>query len=264
MPRWLAISALDAPLIACLWQRYLLQKYQFTGHWLETSLLFLVVWIIYIADRLADAASLAALELSPRHHFYQRYRQPMLYLLFFLLLLAARLSFYLPWQVWLLGLALLLACAVYLQQARSYQRMPKEVSAALLFAGGISLVPWLEHTRWAVASTLLWQDTLYLALLAFFNMGLIALADATTDAQQGQHSLALRYPYWARLWLSLTFVVLLLSFVGQAWLYSAVLMTFLGIYIMWQHGKLSARAVHIAADSALAIAAFLGFIAASM
>lgn len=266
---WLNIVAVDAPLIAVLWQRYFLQKYQLSGYWLETSLLFLVVWSIYLADRLADAASLGALELSPRHHFYQRYQQPMLWLLCFVLLLAARLSFYLSWHLWLLGLGLLLACALYLRQARFRQFIPKEVSAALLFAGGVTLLAWLEQP-----SRALLYDSLALALLAFLNMGLLALVDAYTDAQQGQHSLALRYRHWAQIWLVLTWLMLLLSLelqlcieqicIGQMWLYNFVLLIFLGLYRLWARGRLVARAIHTAADAALALAAILGLLRNSL
>lgn len=258
--RWLNIVAVDAPLIAVLWQRYFLQKYQLSGYWLETSLLFLVVWSIYLADRLADAASLGALELTPRHYFYQRYQQPMLWLLCFLLLLAARLSLYLSWHLWLLGLGLLLACALYLWQARFRQFIPKEVSAALLFAGGVTLLAWLEQP-----SRALFYDSLALALLALLNMGLLALADASTDAQQGQDSLALRYRHWAQIWLVLTWLMLLLSLglqllIGEMWLYSLVLLIFLWLYRLLARGRLVARAIHTAADAALALAAILGLL----
>ncbi len=77
IPFWLLpnVLSLDAPLIAVAWQGLLSEV---TGTPLRTAarvILFLTVWLIYIADRILDARRPASTQEPARHQFYRRYRQ---------------------------------------------------------------------------------------------------------------------------------------------------------------------------------------------
>lgn len=251
---WLNILALDAPVIACVWLIFLAQKHGVAVGWLELSLLFIAVWIIYMVDRLVDAQQLRRLELSPRHLFYKHHRWAMLAMVLFLTLLAGYLSSYLDRHTFISGIITGLLCACYLYFARSKQYLPKEVLAAGIFSLGSSLLLWHQAASWALIG-----DSMALAGLCLLNMGVIALADAATDKLQGQHSLALRYEDWENrwLWLQGCFALGLLSLLlwGRLEVHQAVYFVsqlgFLSCYLLWRQQHLSATQVHSYADLSL-------------
>ena len=67
---WPNLLSLDAPLVAVLWQTLFLRCLRAPVRWLPALLLFLTVWLIYVADRLLDARNGAVT--TPRHQFYRR------------------------------------------------------------------------------------------------------------------------------------------------------------------------------------------------
>ncbi len=77
---WPNLLSLDAPLVAIGWfwmfkQVWLVKYHQPTLPWF----LFLVVWCIYVADRLMDArmVQMGGGRDTPRHEFHRRYRKPL-------------------------------------------------------------------------------------------------------------------------------------------------------------------------------------------
>jgi len=75
---------LDAPLVAVGWQCWWARWTGAPLGWPEHAVLFLAVWLIYLADRLADGAALspdAIPHASARHRFAHRHRHPLLLLL---------------------------------------------------------------------------------------------------------------------------------------------------------------------------------------
>ena len=79
------LLGLDAPLVAVTWQLWWARSLSVELSWVHHVTLALAVWMIYLADRLADAATLRPAakdtEISARHHFAWRHRQALAALL---------------------------------------------------------------------------------------------------------------------------------------------------------------------------------------
>lgn len=71
---WLNVLSLDAPVVAVLWQWALAQAYGVQMDPINYSTLGLVVWLIYVLDRVLDTRSCAENQpFTARHAFYQRH-----------------------------------------------------------------------------------------------------------------------------------------------------------------------------------------------
>jgi len=69
------LMALDAPIVAIVWQTWLSTSFLDQPIPLVHVLLFVTVWLIYIADRLLDCRRLDfQLEVTPRHQFVNKWR----------------------------------------------------------------------------------------------------------------------------------------------------------------------------------------------
>lgn len=70
---WPHVLSLEAPLVAVLWQTVVAHAHHIALQGEVRVGLALVVWLVYVADRLFDAANAAAGATDARHAFYRRH-----------------------------------------------------------------------------------------------------------------------------------------------------------------------------------------------
>ena len=148
---WLTVLSLDAPAVAVLWQLLFARSFHAQISAGITVLLALVVWLIYVADRLLDTLKVPAQGAEPtRHLFYRRYLWAFLLPFTAVFLLAAWMSLTrLDETTFRYGAVILLAVGVYflavhlLSPGREW--LPKEMLVGVLFALG-TCFPVLEKT----------------------------------------------------------------------------------------------------------------------
>jgi hypothetical protein len=143
---WPNLLSLDAPIVAVVWQALFVYSFRTKFDGLAAVLLFLSVWIIYVADRVVDA--LTQRNSEPRHEFHRRHWRALLPVWIAALGCAAWLAWTrLPWALFVQGIAMLIIVAMYFGFTHlSHRRWPKELAVAILFAAGTSLAAW-EHAR---------------------------------------------------------------------------------------------------------------------
>jgi hypothetical protein len=143
---WPNLLSLDAPLVAVLWQTLFLRCLGVPVRWLPALLLFLTVWLIYVADRLLDTRN--GLQATPRHRFYMRnFHWALMVWIVALAATAGMVFLGFAHALLLRGVAMLVAVFVYLAAvhwlpARGGWIGLKEAAVALLFALGTSLPAW--------------------------------------------------------------------------------------------------------------------------
>lgn len=112
-PLWLYpnLLSLDAPLVSVLWLHVFAQTWRLGYHpWQVYLTLGLVVWVIYVGDRLLDVSLMGANDgkLEPRHHFHHKHRK---------------------WLILLVGVALITASFLLMTQ------MPRTIFKYLALGG---------------------------------------------------------------------------------------------------------------------------------
>jgi len=153
---WLTVLSLDAPAVAVLWQVLFARSFHVQLSPDITILLAMVVWLIYVADRVLDTLKVPAGGAEPvRHIFYRRHLWAFLLPFSAVFLLAAWMSLTkLEARTFRNGIAILLAVGVYflithlLSPGR--ERLPKEMLVGVLFALGTCFPVW-EHVSSGVA-----------------------------------------------------------------------------------------------------------------
>src|SRR5277367_6770232 len=86
---WLHLLSLDAPLIAVLWQLLFIETLHMHLSPVVTVLMALVVWLVYVADRILDSFQPnSAMVEAIRHRFYRKHRIAFLPPFFTILLVA--------------------------------------------------------------------------------------------------------------------------------------------------------------------------------
>lgn len=231
LPAWANVLSLDAVFVAATWQQLLMRVFcNRSARWPESIALSLTVWLIYVADRLLDAAKLDVdRPHTLRHRFYRRHGWIFVWLWILALLLNTLIVVrYLPTE--LLHNGLLLASAVLVYGAsvhfsskrsrdasatrvsasgkskHSKTCIPKEVRVGVLFAMGVSLATWtqlssdlqypldttgiIDRTIWPLLAT-----TCVLAILFSWNCILVARFEREYDRAQAFPSIATR-PGW--------------------------------------------------------------------
>ena len=149
---WITVLSLDAPAVAVLWQLLFARSFHVQLASSVTILLALVVWLIYVADRLLDALRAPAQGAeATRHIFYRRHLWAFLFPLGGGLVIAAWMSLtLLDAKTFRDGLAILLAVGIYLLTvhlvAPERDWLPKEMLVGVLFALGTCFPVW-EHIR---------------------------------------------------------------------------------------------------------------------
>jgi hypothetical protein len=155
---WPNLLSLDAPLVAVLWQTLFLRCLGAPVRWLPAAVLFLAVWLIYVADRMLDTYRLHSP--AARHLFYRRHFRPVLAVWCCVLPAAAILAAGgLTSLVLVRGFGMLAAVGVYLCVVHAlHSDAPrtglKETAVALLFALGTSLTAWDFIHTWSDALTI--------------------------------------------------------------------------------------------------------------
>lgn len=182
--QWPNVLALDAALIAVLWQAALACAIGVSLSTLAYLVLGCSVWLSYTADRLFDVAhrSPSAL-LSVRHRFAKRHRillwQLWVGVLSVNLIAATQLSGTQLGQ----GSVLLLLCLLYtyLNQKFSRRYFPKELCVALIYASGIAIL---------LPTTPPFTFLGLFAYLCWLNCLVIAKKESTVDARLEIYSMA--------------------------------------------------------------------------
>ncbi|HET7101872.1 MAG TPA: hypothetical protein VFJ52_12035 [Terriglobia bacterium] len=147
---WLTVLSLDAPAVAVLWQLLFARSFHARLGASVTILLALVVWLVYVADRLLDALKAPAQGIeATRHIFYRRHLWAFLFPLCTGFLLAAWMALTrLDMETFGDGVVILLAVGAYLLAVHlvSPERewLPKEMLVGVLFALGTCFPVW-EH-----------------------------------------------------------------------------------------------------------------------
>jgi hypothetical protein len=146
---WCNVLSIDAPIVAVVWSELFARSTGGSISWVEASGLALVVWVIYVFDRLLDGRGAPrTVVLKARHLFCRRHRAP----LASLLLVAALFIFYLAAchlhaaeMGAALGLAAILAlymACIHLGRSRTLWIFPKEILVGTLFVAGVTLPCW--------------------------------------------------------------------------------------------------------------------------
>ena len=150
------------------------------------------VWSVYTGDHLLDALRSPGPLLAERHAFHRRHARFLVPALGFALLAGLGASLFLRAPVRHAGLFLTALVALYLLSAQNLAlpRLPKEPSAALLYAAGIWMGPIIlsDEPAFVLASAASLQ-----ALAAFLNLVCIGCFESEVDQSLGARSLARRF-----------------------------------------------------------------------
>lgn len=177
---WLTVLSLDAPAVAALWQLLFARSFHAPLSASVTVLLALVVWLIYVADRVLDAMKAPAQ--SPeanRHIFYRRHLWAFLLPLYAGSMVAAWMSLTrLDVRTFGDGVIILFAVGVYLLLVHlvSPRRrwLPKEMLVGILFALGTCFPVWEKMTE---SSSMLVVQCVVFAALCWMNCAAIEYAE---------------------------------------------------------------------------------------
>ena len=196
---WPHLLSLDAPAVAVGWQAWWAHTQGVRLGWFHHAILGLCVWMIYLADRLADSVTAPPEEWgTPRHAFYHRRRR----LLGGLLVAAvAALAVLAPSTLnrreFAGGAALLAATAAYfwLMHGRSGWRapLPKEAVVGGVFAVGVAF--FVAGAGAGGAPGLLGVRTVLFGALCFVNCALISRWERTLRDRRQRSSLINAHPW---------------------------------------------------------------------
>ena len=154
---WPNLLSLDAPLIAVLWLHLFAISARVHISPFATLALALVVWIIYVADRLLDGLRYGPRTVpSPRHQFYRDHRKAWFSVLPGALAVTCCVCLALDARTLELGALVMLVVAGYFAIVhwvclRFRLRFPKEAVVALVFGVGTFFPAWIYERRSTVA-----------------------------------------------------------------------------------------------------------------
>lgn len=194
---WPHLLSLDAPVVAVGWQAWWAHCQGVRLHWFHHAILGLCVWMIYLADRLADAGSAPPAEWgTPRHAFYHRRRGLMGGLLIgAVAALAVLAPLTLDRREFAGGAGLLAAAGLYFWlihgRAGWPAPLPKEAVVGCLFAVGV-----VFFTACALGGVplLLGGRTVLFGALCFLNCALISRWERTLRDRRQRSSLINAHP----------------------------------------------------------------------
>lgn len=199
---WLNLVCLDAPIVAVVWLWLCARTFHSPLHLGNAVALFLTAWLIYLADRLADASALkAGSARSLRQEFCLRHRE----IWISALLLISGFDLYVIWRSLaagtffagaLVGILALIYLALNHPQGLIWRALPaKEIVLGLLFTAG-TLVALLPAGPPATAPFI--GCGLAFAALCSLNCISIACFERQLDQAQGKVSIATGHPGLAR------------------------------------------------------------------
>lgn len=248
MALWHLLS-LDAPCVAALWTVFVARVFRVPLPWTAPSALAVAVWMLYVADRLADAAAGKAFE--ERHRFHQRHSTvfavgwllcaPLLLLLVFHLPHALR-------DGWLL-LAVPLAAYVGTVHALRLGHVPKEPLIAVFFGMAIAMP---EISSGSSSQGLLRSVALF-ALLCWMNCAAIGRWEAPLSGylDPATHFLGRRLSFCTAVAILLSLWIALHE--GPArWIGAAIAASLVLLFVLGQvRGRMDRTPLRALADVAL-------------
>jgi hypothetical protein len=212
---WLNLVCLDAPLVAIAWLWLFARTFQVPFQIGNGLALFLTAWLIYLADRFADASTLKPdLPRSLRQDFCLQYRE----LWIVMIALVAGFDAYVIWrttalQTFLAGAVVGLVAVIYLVVNHPlglvWRSLPaKELAIGVLFALGtiVALLPRIPTTPGFLFAAL------GFAGLCSLNCVSIASWERDLDRAQEKVSIATRHPSVARYLRHVCLILALASF----------------------------------------------------
>jgi hypothetical protein len=261
---WLHLLSLDAPLVAVLWQLLFAKALHVYLAPVVTLIMALVIWLIYVADRILDSYRTEEnTGTALRHRFYRTHRADFLPA-FFVVLLATGWMAYADLGFRMQRDGLLLAAVVggyfavvHVLGGRAQRWFPKEIAVAILFGIGtfmpVSIRVHQLHLRFLLPFLLfllvLWMNTLFIEYSEWVTLrrhgadrphqSTILVGDHLVAFGTGVGFLALGA--MASHWFTLARPILLAEGL------SALALGMLG----WQSRRISSYAVRVAADAAL-------------
>jgi len=261
---WLHLLSLDAPLVAVLWQLLFAKALRVHLAPVVTLILALVIWLIYVADRILDSyRTRKDASEALRHRFYRSHRIAFLPAFFTVLLATAWMSYAdLGFRMWRDGLMLAAVVGgyfalVHLMGSRGDKWFPKEIAVAILFGIGTFMPVCVKiqqlHLRFLLPFLLfllvLWMNTL---LIEYSEWVKLRARDTGRPHEStilvGQHLAAFGFAVgvlalcaMAGRWFPLARPILLAEGL------SALALGVLG----WQWRRISSYAVRVAADAVL-------------
>jgi hypothetical protein len=225
---WLNLLCLDAPIVAIAWLLLFARTFHLPLQAGNCAALFLTAWLIYLADRLADALSLKpGAPRSLRHDFCLRHRR----IWMGAVAVIAGLDAWIAWQnldrlTFVAGVSVGALALIYLAinhwLGRTWRYLPlKEITIGFLFAAG-TLVALLPATPPATSRFLV--CAISFASLCALNCIAIASWERDLDEGQGNISIATRFPA-LRAWMGrISFALALASLAAAIILRSAALL----------------------------------------
>jgi hypothetical protein len=269
---WWNILSLDAPAVATAWCLLFAHARKIAIPLPTIATLALVVWIIYIADRLLDSRPGAnEINLRARHIFYGKHRRTFVALIIAASAIGGLLAFAdLSANAIRAGLALSVLVLVYIAWVHIADEklscfLPKEFAVGLLFAAGSSLPIWAQPGGFSWPGAARW--TLF-AATGILNCLAIESWEHNTSASTSQNNsasselIAWANPRIANLAIVLAAAafaicaILKMLAIGAAIAAAALLMALLDR----QRNQLGSSALRVLADAALVLPALAALV----
>jgi hypothetical protein len=157
------LLSLDAPTVAALWVWFVARACQMRLPLAVPAAMYLVVWMVYAADRLLDARAVndaghgaAGEDLEARHYFHHRHRRAFAA---GVAVAGAAVAALFPRlepaavPLYLVEGALLAAWFLVLHATSSGHRLPKEIAVGLFFSAAV-FIPTVARAPFAIGSSL--------------------------------------------------------------------------------------------------------------
>lgn len=220
-------------------------------------LLWLVVWLIYLTDRLIDATKLKKHATSIRHKMYYKWQKPLASIALTVLLVVSGYTYYL-WQyseylrLLRFGNGMFWLTVVYLLYTQYSKGYLKEVFVTAIFWMGIALYHLPPISMFSLDQLI---TVGCFGLIIFINLQLVAIIEAPNDKLQGHGSLVqwLGLP-WVQKSIYVCFVVLLVALLIlarlSAWepLFTLSAMYLVLLLLMVYHAKLTPEIARLFSD----------------
>jgi len=149
--------------------------------------LCLTVWIIYTADHLIDAREIKQTASTERHRFHQHHFKTLFVLLVIASVIDATQLFFIRKTVFFEGLGLAFFIAIYFLLQR-YLKFLKEMIGALLYTGGVLLIP--LSVKNANLNSVQLILVVQFVITALINLLLFSWFDKNRDEQDRHSSFA--------------------------------------------------------------------------
>lgn len=277
-PFWLYpnLLSLDAPLVAVAWLYVFAKTWRLGYHpWEAYATLGLVVWMIYVVDRLLDVSMLAgtAARLEVRHQFHREHRKGfgiglVVALLVALVLVLTRMPMTI-YKYLLLGAVLLagfFGLAMLSSQEADETPLAKNVLAGVTFAFGTAMTAHIYRPELGIFELLRSREFVCFAVLCILNISAIDLwqhASSAADLEiKASDELALTLPLTLLGGASLVFALLDNEQSTRPFFYAVLTGSALLYILNRRRAEFSMDALRVLADVCLLVPVLV-FLAAS-